>query len=222
MNEPRNDAPDSKREFLHRLVLMDGMALLFLLVLAGLWYAADALLLIFACILFAILLYGMSDAIRQRLHLRRKFALPLVVALLLAIIGIGGWLMAPQIADQSDKLAEAIPHAIEELRKSLNQNDLARRLLHAWQQLLPGDALAVEVVCHGGPPDSPASLTHAARLWGLALEPSSFCTSASLAAFEPSLLLTASSSSGSELTAEPKVNSSASIDAVPADRATTR
>ncbi|SHG57009.1 AI-2E family transporter [Massilia sp. CF038] len=129
MNEPRNDAPDSKREFLHRLVLMDGMALLFLLVLAGLWYAADALLLIFACILFAILLYGMSDTIRQRLHLRRKFALPLVVALLLAIIGIGGWLMAPQIADQSDKLAEAIPHAIEELRKSLNQNDLARRLL---------------------------------------------------------------------------------------------
>ncbi len=48
--------------------------------------------------------------------------------------------------------------------------DLARRLLHAWAQLLPRDALAVEVVCHGGPPDSPASLTHAARLWGLALE----------------------------------------------------
>ncbi|HEY0063067.1 MAG TPA: AI-2E family transporter [Telluria sp.] len=129
MSEQIDNAPEKKRDFLHRLVLMDGMAVLFFLVLAGLWYAADALLLIFACMLFAILLYELSDVIKRRLHLRRKFALPLVVLLLLSVIGIGGWLMAPQIADQSDKLAEAIPHAITELRNTLNQNDLARRLL---------------------------------------------------------------------------------------------
>lgn len=121
--------PGKQRDFLHRLVLMDGVALIFLLVLAGIWYAADALLLIFACMLFAILLYELSDVVTQRLHLQRKFALPLVVVLLLGTIGIGGWLMAPQIADQSDKLAEAIPQAIAEVRDRLNHNDLARRLL---------------------------------------------------------------------------------------------
>ena len=46
---------------------------------------------------------------------------------------------------------------------------LARELLHSWQQALPAGALAVEVVCHGGPEDTPGSLQHAARLWALAL-----------------------------------------------------
>jgi predicted PurR-regulated permease PerM len=121
--------PGKQRDFLHRLVLMDGVALIFLLVLAGIWYAADALLLIFACILFAILLFELSEVVKERLHLQRKYALPLVVIVLLGTIGVGGWLMAPQIADQSDKLAEAVPQAIAELRNALNHNDLARRLL---------------------------------------------------------------------------------------------
>ncbi|WP_109472973.1 DNA polymerase III subunit alpha [Ornithinimicrobium cavernae] len=47
---------------------------------------------------------------------------------------------------------------------------LARELLRDWQQALPAGALVIEVVCHGGPEDSPASLQHAARLWSLALE----------------------------------------------------
>jgi error-prone DNA polymerase len=47
---------------------------------------------------------------------------------------------------------------------------LARDLLRTWIRALPVGALAIEVVCHGGPEDSPASLQHAARLWSLALE----------------------------------------------------
>ncbi|GAB3111135.1 DNA polymerase III subunit alpha [Janibacter alkaliphilus] len=43
----------------------------------------------------------------------------------------------------------------------------ARALLAAWHRLLPG-AVAVEVVHHGGPPGTPASLSHAAALLGLA------------------------------------------------------
>jgi error-prone DNA polymerase len=44
----------------------------------------------------------------------------------------------------------------------------ARELLHAWRRRLPPDALAVEVVCHGGPQGTPASRGHAQRLLGLA------------------------------------------------------
>lgn len=46
--------------------------------------------------------------------------------------------------------------------------DLARQRLRAWQQVLPPDALAIEVVDHGGPPGTPASTGHAAHLLGLA------------------------------------------------------
>ncbi|SER92506.1 DNA polymerase III, alpha subunit [Pedococcus cremeus] len=48
--------------------------------------------------------------------------------------------------------------------------DRARALLAAWQRVLPPDALAIEVVCHGGPEGTPASRGHAARLLGLADE----------------------------------------------------
>ncbi len=48
--------------------------------------------------------------------------------------------------------------------------DRARALLDRWMRLLPADTVRVEVVCHGGPRHTPASLTHAARMWSLALE----------------------------------------------------
>ena len=44
----------------------------------------------------------------------------------------------------------------------------AEAALARWRRLLPHDALAVEVVCHGGPEGTPASLGHAARMYALA------------------------------------------------------
>ncbi|WP_131104243.1 DNA polymerase III subunit alpha [Ornithinimicrobium sufpigmenti] len=46
----------------------------------------------------------------------------------------------------------------------------ARLLLQAWVDRLPPDAVRVEVVCHGGPEGTPASLSHATALWALARE----------------------------------------------------
>ncbi|HET8600279.1 MAG TPA: DNA polymerase III subunit alpha [Segeticoccus sp.] len=48
--------------------------------------------------------------------------------------------------------------------------DHARALLRRWRDRLPAGALVVELVCHGGPPGTVASVGHAARLWGLARE----------------------------------------------------
>jgi len=48
--------------------------------------------------------------------------------------------------------------------------DRARALLHQWVDLLPRGGVVIEVVCHGGPEGTPASLGHAARLLGLATE----------------------------------------------------
>jgi error-prone DNA polymerase len=48
--------------------------------------------------------------------------------------------------------------------------DRARRLLRQWVDLLPRGGVVIEVVCHGGPEGTPASLGHAARLLGLATE----------------------------------------------------
>jgi error-prone DNA polymerase len=50
------------------------------------------------------------------------------------------------------------------------RTDRARMLLRLWVDLLPRGGVVIEVVCHGGPEGTPASLGHAVRLLGLATE----------------------------------------------------
>lgn len=118
-----------ERRFMRRVALVNGIGILAVLGLAAMWLAADALLLVFACILFAILLYELAGIVHQRLHLRRPFALALVVTALLLVFGVGGWLMAPQIGDQADTLASAVPDALQALRTAVAQQPLLNRLL---------------------------------------------------------------------------------------------
>jgi predicted PurR-regulated permease PerM len=124
-----DNAPEPQRKLAKRTALIDGIGVLFVLGLAAVWFAADALLLIFACILCAVLMYKLSSMLAQRLPLRRQFALALVVLLLFAVIGLGGWAMAPQISEQSGKLAEAVPKALHQLQSMVNEHPLLKKLM---------------------------------------------------------------------------------------------
>ena len=124
----------TQRHLMRRMALVDGIGALFLLLLAGLWFAADALLLIFACILFAVLLYKLSTALERRFKLNHQVALLIVIALLLLVIGLGGWAMAPQITQQSSELAKQFPAALQRVQEMINQHPI---LQHLSKQLPP-------------------------------------------------------------------------------------
>ena len=94
------ETPLTQRKLARRVTLVNGIGVLFILGLAAVVLAADALLLIFACILFSILLYKLSALLHQRTGIKRNIALVIVVLLLTAIFGLGGWAMAPQISEQ--------------------------------------------------------------------------------------------------------------------------
>ncbi|NNG24508.1 AI-2E family transporter [Telluria aromaticivorans] len=123
------DPPQVKRRVARRMTMISGIAVLFVAGVAAVVLAADALLLVFACILCSILLYKLSEILAQKLHMKRKLALGIVVLLLAAIIGIGGWAMAPQIAEQSSKLAKEIPAAVERLQSEVQQHPLLKRVV---------------------------------------------------------------------------------------------
>lgn len=128
--ESNTGSAHQERGFLHRVVLVDGLAALFLLSLAGLWFAADALLLIFACILFAILLHALSRALQRRLRLRsHTVALAIVTGLMAATLGIGGWLMAPQLSEQASHLAQVVPTSLDQLRAALERYPRLKSLI---------------------------------------------------------------------------------------------
>ena len=117
-----------KRKLMQRVAIIDGIGALFILGLAAVWFAADALLLVFACILCAVLLYKLSEMLAHRSGMKRQIALAVVVLLLFAVIGLGGWAMAPQIAEQSTKLAEAVPKSIEKLQEFVKEHPILQRV----------------------------------------------------------------------------------------------
>ena len=125
---PPPEPPQAQRRLARRATLINGIAVLFLFGAAAIVMAADALLLTFACILCAILLYKLSEIIHRRFGLHRKVALTAVVLLLIGVIGLGGWMMAPQIAEQSNKLAKEIPAAVERLQGEVQQHPLLKRI----------------------------------------------------------------------------------------------
>lgn len=124
-----SDPPHTQRRLAKRVTIINGLAILFIALAAAIVLAADALLLIFACILCAILLYKLSEIMARRLHMKRKWALSIVVLALAAIIGLGSWAMAPQISEQSTKLAEEIPAAAERLKSEVERHPLLKRVV---------------------------------------------------------------------------------------------
>lgn len=108
--------------------MISGIAVLFVAAGAIVVLAADALLLIFACILFAILLYALSDILGRQLHMHRKLALAIVVLLLGVIVAVAIWAMAPQISEQSGKLATEIPAAVDHLQRVVQEHPTLKRL----------------------------------------------------------------------------------------------
>ena len=127
--DPSADSPPTQRRVAKRTTMISGIAILFIALAAAVVLAADALLLVFACILCAILLYKLSEILARRIHIKRKFSLTIVVLALLAIIGLGGWAMAPQISEQSTKLAQEIPAAVERLQSEVQRHPLLKRVV---------------------------------------------------------------------------------------------
>ena len=151
MNDRTTPPPATQRKLMRRFVLIDGIAVLFLALVAAVVFAIDALLLIFACVLFAVLLYELSAIVHRRFGWNRKLALVAVVLALLLIVGLGGWAMAPQIAEQASELAQQIPQSLQQLRKMVESKPLLARiaaelpdtkqLIGSLQQFVPNAGL---------------------------------------------------------------------------------
>jgi predicted PurR-regulated permease PerM len=106
-------------------------ALALLLLSAGvvLYFAIDLLLLLFAGVLLAIFLRTLAEWISRYTRLSPRWAL-LVVLLVLLGLGVGfARFSAPQLAEQVDQLAESVPHAVAQLTDRLERYSWGRWLV---------------------------------------------------------------------------------------------
>jgi predicted PurR-regulated permease PerM len=105
--------------------------------------AAEVLLLVFAGLLFAVLLSSLADALARISGMNRGMALGLTVLVLLAGMVGTAWALWPSMSEQADQLATQLPAALGELRGWFEQREWGRWLLGRVEpdQMADGGAL---------------------------------------------------------------------------------
>jgi predicted PurR-regulated permease PerM len=98
-----------------RVFEISAIAISVLVVTATLWLALDVLLLLFGSVLLAAALRGPTKAICRLPGMHEHLALFLVVAILAALFGTVGWLLAPQVASQVPQLIGSLTSSILDL-----------------------------------------------------------------------------------------------------------
>lgn len=97
--------------FLKQAAVAAFLFILFLLI----WYAIDLLLLIFASVLLAVFLQTLSQWVSTKTKLSHGLALAVVSILLMTLIIISAWFLAPQLTLQVNQLSRDIPQALRQL-----------------------------------------------------------------------------------------------------------
>ncbi len=118
-----------ERPFAQRVLIASALVALVFLICFTLWNAIDVFLVVFAALLVAVFLRGLSGAIQKWTGLGENWSLFSVIILLLAAIVGAIWLLAPSIANQADQLATQLPQAFQSLLDQLRQHRWSRHFL---------------------------------------------------------------------------------------------
>ena len=139
-DQPTKAGSDSL-SFVRRTLIVIGLASLAAIVLSLLWFLRDILILVFGGALLAVFLTHVSRWLADRFHFRKGIALLLVILLLLTVVGIGTWLLAPHAIEQMGKLSTELGNALDQLRNRLQQTSWGQQLLNRMppgQEIMSG------------------------------------------------------------------------------------
>ncbi len=98
-----------------------GVVAAIVLAFAFLSLAAQVLLLFFAGVLLAILLRSIANAIDARLGIGPGWSLGLALTGIVVLVGLGTWLLLPDIVSQGRQLVDQLPRGWDELQQRLSK-----------------------------------------------------------------------------------------------------
>src|SRR5687767_1242087 len=93
--------------YVHRVIIAVGTAAFAVLLVLGVWASLHMLLLVFGGILLAVLLRGFGDGLSRYTGIPERWSLWIVLTAFAAILGIGGWYLAAEVAGQFDELGRS-------------------------------------------------------------------------------------------------------------------
>lgn len=127
--------PISKNSsFVRRLLIICAVITLIILLVIGVSYIIDILMMAFAAVLIAIFLRGLADLVNERLRISEGWAVLLISVLLLAIIAGSIALLAPSVAEQIKHLRDELPRSAQNAGDFLSEYGWGRAII----EQLPG------------------------------------------------------------------------------------
>jgi predicted PurR-regulated permease PerM len=128
---PRDQETRGSDYFARSAILATGVILAVMIGLFLLWYLLHVFLLLFAGLLLATLLHIPADWISGRTSIGERWSLLLVLVVGLALLGLGGWFLAPRVGSQFDDLVQTLPNGLQPIRSFLDQ--------YVWFQQFMGE-----------------------------------------------------------------------------------
>jgi predicted PurR-regulated permease PerM len=115
--------------FTRKVVITTAVVLLLAGMLALILYAVHFFFLVFASILFAVLLRAMTNWVHDKTGLGRGLALAVSTLLFFGIIFMTGWLIAPTIQAQIEDLRETLPASVDRVKEQLGSTSWGTKAL---------------------------------------------------------------------------------------------
>jgi predicted PurR-regulated permease PerM len=117
------------RIFTQRVLTIVGIVTATVLLIWMMMYVVDVLLLLFAAVLLAIFLRGLSELMRRYTKLSEGLSVLLVSLLLLTLIVIAVWLLEPSVEAQIRVLRNDLPKSVENARQYISQFGWGRSII---------------------------------------------------------------------------------------------
>lgn len=118
----------TRPEYARRLLLAGAVAVVAALLVRGIPQLAHLALVLFAGILFAVVIHGFAEFLAARTPIPRKVAGLATVAGIFLTLGVVMWWSGPRMADEFAQLLERIPQIVSDLGDRIQETDWAASL----------------------------------------------------------------------------------------------
>lgn len=115
--------------YARRVVIAVGTAAFAILLVLAVWASLHMLLLIFGGILLAVLLRGLGDALSRYTRIPPRYAVWIVLAAVVGVVGVGATYLSSEITEQFDELGRGLTAAWDQFREYLEQYGWGQQVL---------------------------------------------------------------------------------------------
>jgi predicted PurR-regulated permease PerM len=119
----------SNENFTGRVLIICAVVTLLVLSVWAVIYVFDVVLLLFGAILLAIFLHGLADIVRRYARFSEGKSVLLVSAVLVLVLGLSVWLLAPSVAEQVKNLREELPVSAQKTSAYISNYNWGRLII---------------------------------------------------------------------------------------------